>query len=74
MKPFDGADMITRVEKIAALKREIALRRNVFRRRVAEDKMTQATADYEIAVMVAILHDYIGPEPSQTADEREATT
>ena len=66
--------MITRDEKIAALKREIALRKNVFPKRIERQVMTQEKANHEIAVMEAILHDYIGPEPSQTVqDEREAT-
>ena len=65
--------MIRRDDKIAALKREIALRKNVFPKRIERQVMTQEKADHEIAVMVAILHDYIGPEPSLTANEREAT-
>ena len=66
--------MITRADKIAALKREIALRKNVYGKRIAAGSMTPEKASYEIAVMEAILHDYIGPEPSLTAeDERETT-
>ena len=57
-------------EKIAALKREIALRRIVFPGRVANGKMSAEKAKHEIEVMEAILRDYDGPEPSQTADER----
>ena len=56
--------MIRRDDKIAALKREIALRKNVFPKRIERQVMTQEKADHEIAVMVAILYDYIGPEPS----------
>ena len=61
--------MITRTDKIAALKREIALRKIVFPKRIKMHLMTPEKADQEIAVMVAILHDYIGPEPSQTAKD-----
>jgi hypothetical protein len=50
--------MITRDHKIAALRREIALRRAVFPGRVRIGKMKQAEADREIAVMEAILADY----------------
>lgn len=65
---------VTRGDKIAALKREIALRKNVYPARVMGYKMSSEKAAHEIAVMEAILHDYIGPEPSQTAEtEREAT-
>jgi hypothetical protein len=52
---------ITRADKIAALKREIALRKTVYPRRVEEGKMTPNKAAHEIVVMQAILHDYIGP-------------
>ena len=66
--------MITRDDKIAAIRREIAFRKSVFPKRIERHLMTQEKADHEIAVMVAILHDYIGPEPSLAAqDEREAT-
>ena len=65
--------MITRADKISALKREIALRKSVFPRRIKMDLMTQEKADHEIAVMVAILHDYIGPEPAPTAEDERVT-
>ena len=65
--------MITRVDKIAALKREIALRRNVFPKRIERQVMTQEKADHEIAVMEAILHDYIGPESSQAVQDKRVT-
>ena len=51
------ADVVTRDEKIAELTREIAMREQVYPRRVAEKKMTQAKADRQIAVMRAILED-----------------
>jgi hypothetical protein len=65
--------MITRSDKIAALRREIALRKNVYPRRIQMERMTQERATQEIEVMETILQDYIGPEPSLTAIEREAT-
>ena len=66
--------MITREDKIAAIRREIALRKNVYPARITSYKMSQEKAAHEIAVMEAILHDYIGPEPSLTVqDERETT-
>ena len=52
--------VITHDQKIACLKREIALRRNVYRRRIAGKLMSQEDADHEMAVMVAILADYEG--------------
>ena len=65
---------ITRADKIAALKREIALRKNVYPKRIELRRMSQEKADQEIAVMEAILRDYIGPEPSLTVqNEREMT-
>jgi hypothetical protein len=45
-------------QKLAAVKRELAFRRRVYSRRVAEAKMTQALADEQIAVMVEIAADY----------------
>ena len=65
--------MIMRDDKIAALKREIALRKNVFPKRIERQVMTQEKADHEIAVMEAILHDYIGPEPSQAVQDKRVT-
>ncbi len=65
--------MITRDDKIAALKREIALRKSVYPKRIKVHLMTPEKADQEIAVMVAILHDYIGPEPSQAVQDERVT-
>ena len=45
--------MITRADKIAALKREIALRKNVYPKRIEMARMTQEKAKHEIAVMEA---------------------
>jgi hypothetical protein len=50
--------MITTADKIACLRREIALRRAAYPRWVAQGKLTQANADREIAAMEAILADY----------------
>lgn len=46
---------MTLADQIAAVKREIAMRRNVYPRRVAEGRMTQAKADHEVAAMLAVL-------------------
>ena len=58
------SERITKFEKIACLKRELALRRNVYRQRVARGAMKQEDADRELAVMTAILSDY---EPTEAA-------
>ena len=50
----------TRSEKLKAIAREIALRRNVYPKKVKSGWMPQAEADYEIAIMVAIAKDYGG--------------
>jgi hypothetical protein len=42
-------------EQIQAVEREIALRRRVYPRRVADRRMSQALADKQIAVMTAVL-------------------
>lgn len=49
---------ITAAEKLACITREINMRRRVYPRWVEGGKMTQAKADSEIAVMVAIAADY----------------
>ncbi len=46
--------------KAEAIKRELSFRRRVFVHRVAEGKMAQKKADYEIAIFEAILADYEG--------------
>jgi hypothetical protein len=66
--------MITRGDKIAALKREIALRKVVFPPRVKAGRMPEKKADFEIAVMEAILHDYIGPEPDLSVQDERVTS
>lgn len=48
----------TTEQKIAAIDRELKLRRFVYAARVASGKMTQAKADEEIGVMLAIKADY----------------
>jgi len=53
---------VTNEEKITALKRELAMRRNVYAKRVREGKMRQSDADREIAIFEAILDDYLDRE------------
>ena len=45
--------------KAACAVRELGLRRRVYPRRVEEGKMSQARAMEEIALMEAILNDYL---------------
>jgi hypothetical protein len=45
-------------DKLAAVNREVNMRRRVYPRWIAAGKMTQAAADRQIAVMVAIAADY----------------
>jgi len=47
-------------EQIAAVTREIAMRRSVYPRRVADKKMSQAKADKEVAAMEAVLETLKG--------------
>jgi hypothetical protein len=42
-------------EQIASVERELGMRRQVYPRRVADNKMTQAHADLEIRRMEAVL-------------------
>lgn len=45
-------------EKLACAARELAMRRNVYPKWVANGRMKQETADREIAVMESIVADY----------------
>ena len=49
---------ITTEQKIACIKREIAMRQRVYPRWVDTGKMKQEKADHEIDAMLAILRDY----------------
>lgn len=52
---------VSKEEKIACLKREIAMRERAYPGWVATKRMTQNKADQEIRVMQAVLHDYEEP-------------
>ncbi len=56
----------SREAKRAAIEREIKMRRRVYPRWVDDKRMTQAQADEQIAVMVAILADYDAPTAGET--------
>ena len=61
------------VAKLKCLAREIGIRKAVYPRRVAEGKMDQRAAVYEIEVMEAILADYqkrARDESTQSGTER----
>ena len=51
---------ITLDDQIAAVKREIAMRERVYSRQVFNRKMTQKTADRELALMRAVLETLTG--------------
>ncbi len=51
--------LFTNQNKIKALKREIALRKNVYAKRVRKGDMLQATSDYEIGIFEDMLKDYL---------------
>lgn len=50
--------IFTREQKAKAIKRELGYRRKVFPRRVADGKMLQSDAYYEIGIFEAIADDY----------------
>lgn len=50
---------IPAIEKLRAIEREIGFRKLVYPRRVAENKMTQRQANYQLSVMEAIRDDYM---------------
>ncbi|MBV7408721.1 hypothetical protein [Maritimibacter sp. DP1N21-5] len=47
----------SREQKLAAIEREIIMRRRVYPRRVQDGRMTQAEADRELAIMKDIARD-----------------
>jgi hypothetical protein len=55
----------TAKQKREAVEREIKYRRRVFPRLVANQKMSQALANEQIALFEAILADYVKLEPSE---------
>ena len=50
--------MITDGSKLEAVERELGYRRRVYAKRVAAKQMTQAFANYQIAIFEAIAADY----------------
>ena len=52
----------TNSEKVAALRKEIAMRKSVYPKMVAASKMTTAEMIYGINIMEAIVDDYTGGE------------
>jgi len=52
----------TDAEKLATVLREIGFRKRVYPGLIRANKMTQADADREIAVMKAIAEDYKPPD------------
>jgi hypothetical protein len=45
-------------EKLKAVERELGFRRRVYASRVADGRMKQADADFQIGIMAAIADDY----------------
>ncbi len=52
-------------EKLKEVAREIALRRNVYAKRVRVGQMSQLDADRQIAIMIDIAKDYGGTGESR---------
>jgi hypothetical protein len=52
--------MISIDEQIACVKREVAMRRNVYAKRLKSGQMTQAAADLELERMSAVLDTLVG--------------
>ncbi len=48
----------TSAQKLAAVEREVGYRKRVFARRVADGRMKQSEADFQIAIFEAIAADY----------------
>lgn len=54
----DRTRPITTEVKLREIKRELGQRRHVYARLVAAGKLSQATADWQIAVLEAVQRDY----------------
>lgn len=54
--------------QVKCLKREIAMRKNVYPKFVHNGRMKQAEADHEIAAMTAALHTIMGLQEAATHD------
>jgi hypothetical protein len=52
------ADIISTADKLAEIKREIAVRRNAYPKWVEAGRLTQQKSDYQLRVMQAIQADY----------------
>jgi hypothetical protein len=52
-----GAKKMNDIQKQACVRREIALRKNVYNKRVNEGKMNALQAEYEISCMEDVLKD-----------------
>jgi hypothetical protein len=65
---------ISLTDQIACLKREIALRKNVYPKWVGQRRMTQDEADREIARMTAALHTVMEHQKWQAPVEQLAGT
>lgn len=50
---------VSNLDKLKCAQRELALRRNVYPKRLAGGVMTVAKASHEIAAMQAIVDDYL---------------
>lgn len=67
-----SGELATLAEQISCVRREIAVRESVYRRRVADGKMKQAAADKEIAHMTAVLHTLQGLVDGCAQAQKEA--
>jgi hypothetical protein len=61
---------ITNREKHDAALREVKYRQKVYPRMVYEQRMTQAFADRQIAIMLAIANDYLERSEADAYEER----
>lgn len=61
---------ISNLDKLRCAQRELALRRNVYPKRVVSGLLAQSKADHEIALMEAIAADYARLVAEKTIEER----
>jgi hypothetical protein len=61
---------ITTLDKLRCAQRELALRRSVYPKRVRSGLQTQEEVDRQIALMAAIVDDYVKLVFEETQSER----
>lgn len=66
-KDMRMSDEFTTADKLASVRREVALRRGVYPKLIASKRITEPVARREIAIMESIARDYAGKIEAEQA-------